>query len=128
MVPVGHILVGADGDHLADFSAVDDIFQSVVELGIAQHMAENNVLVRVLGGHLQHPPALADFRGNGLFHQHMVAPLQGGNGVVHMLAVHGRNHHYIGQAGLGQHFLAGGETVFLGNIIKFLGFFDLVGV
>ena len=47
LVPVAHVLVGADGDDLADLPAADNILQRIVEVGVPQDVAEDDVLVGV---------------------------------------------------------------------------------
>ena len=78
--------------------------------------------------HLQNLLAFGKLWGNGLFHQDVIALFQCGNGMAHMLPVHGGDHHHVGQAGLLQHFLGAGKAVFLGNGVELAGLLHLAGV
>ena len=126
-MPIAHVLVGADGDHVANAAAGNQLFQLVVEGGVAQHVADDNLAGAVLG-HFQNLLALVQLGGDGLLHEDVIALAQGGDGVAHMLAVHGGDHHHIGQLLLLQHFLGAGEAVLLGDVVELAGLFHLAGV
>ena len=122
LVPVAHVLVGADAHHVPDAAAGDQFFQLIVEGGVPQHMADNDP-ARALLLHLQDLPALVQVRRDGLLHQDVVALPQGGDGVAHVLPVHGGHHHDVRQPGLGEHVLHAGKAMVCGDIVKPAGFF-----
>ena len=126
-MPVAHVLVGADGHHVADAAALDQVLQGVVEHGVAQYVAHDD-LPGAGPGRVQDLLALGELRRDGLLQQDVVALFQGGDGVAHMLPVHGGDHHHVGQAGLRQHLPRRWKSSFPRDIIEFFGFLHLGGV
>ena len=127
-MPVAHVLVGADGDDLADLPAADNILQRIVEVGVPQDVAEDDVLVGVPFRHLQYLPALTQIGGDGLLHEHVIPQLKRRYGVANVLAVHGGHHAHVGKPPFFKHLLCAPEAVFIGNIIELPGLFDLVRI
>ena len=109
LVPVGHVLDGVDGLQLADLPPAQQGLQSGVKPGVPQHMAHHHRPARLTGLFPQ-GAALLQAGGDGLFQQDMIPLVQRRQGGGDVLAVLGGHDHHIGQPGLGQQGLVGGEA------------------
>ena len=97
LVPIAHVFHGLDSDYLANHAGIDELFELIVEGGIAQDMADNDLAAGLLCG-AQDGAALGVVGGDGLFQDQVVALFQGRDGVANVLAVLGADEHHIGQA------------------------------
>ncbi len=84
LMPVGHALDGLHGHDLADAPSLEQLADRLVEHGVAQHMADNNMQPLTLR-QLRDVAAFADRAGCGLLQQLMIAQRQSilGRAIVH---------------------------------------------
>ena len=109
LVPVGHVLDGVDGLDFADLPPAEQVLQDGVKFGGAQHVAHHHRPPGLPGLFLE-GAALPQIGGDGLFQQDVVALVQGLQGGGDMLPVLGGHDHHVGQPGLGQQGVVGGEA------------------
>ena len=111
---VTHIFAVLDGNDFAQLAAVHDFLELAEEIGIAQHMAHNDLpaqFLRLLAD--QH--ALLGVGRNGLFQQNIIATVQRSHGMAEMVLIHGRKDHSIAHLSSGKEVLHAGKTVIIGN-------------
>ena len=115
-MPVTHIFVGADSDHIADAATGNQFFELIIKSRVAQHMADDD-FTRTLFRHFQNFFALAKLRRDGFFQKNMISFFQCGNGMIHMLTIHGGYHHNVGKLFLCQHLFSAQITVLFRNLV-----------
>ena len=126
LVPVDHVFQRLDRHDPADASRVDHFLDLLKERRVAQHVTDDHLALRLLGG-LQHALALGEHGRDGLFHQDVIALLQRGDGVADMLAVLRAHEQHVRQAGLSEHFLGAGKAALRRHAIGLGHIGDLFG-
>ena len=115
-MPVSHVLHRVQGFDTADGASAQQLVQRAVEFGIAQHMAHHHHAVRLMRFFLQ-CKAFVQQRRNGFFQHKVIALVQRGQRLRHMLAVLRGNDHHIRKARLGQQLFACGKTASGGHAV-----------
>ena len=96
---------GTEGDDAADHALIDQLLGHRVGLGQTLVVADHQELPRFMGG-LDHLLALLQRGGHGLFTQHMLTGLQGGDGDGRVGMVGHADADCV-DGGIGQHGLSG---------------------
>lgn len=84
-----------------DDALIDELLEPGIERGVAQHMTDHHQAPGCVGL-IQQSHAVAQLRRDGLFQQQMVAEVQRGQRLGHVLAVLCGDNHHIRQARAGQ--------------------------
>ena len=116
IMPVSHVLHRVQGFDTADGASAQQLVQRAVEFGIAQHMAHHHHAVRLMRFFLQ-CKAFVQQRRNGFFQHKVIALVQRGQRLRHMLAVLRGNDHHIRKARLGQQLFACGKAASGGHAV-----------
>ena len=114
LVPVAHVLDGLHGHHLPHGAAVQQFLYLFIKGGVAQHVAHHHPAAGLAGDAGQQVALLQTGRDR-LFQQQVIALLQRGHGLGHMLPVHGGDDRGVRQTGPGQQLLPGPEALLRGK-------------
>ena len=114
LVPVAHVFDGLDGHHISHGARVQQLFHLFIKGGVAQHVAHNHPAAGLAGDAGQQAAFLQAGR-HRLFQQQVIALLQRGHGLGHVLPVHGGDDRGVRQPGPGQQLLPGLEALLRGK-------------
>ena len=108
-----------DGHDLAQLAGIQDFSELAEEIGVAQHMADGDLLAQGIGL-LLNLDAFLGIGGDGLLQQDVIAAVQSLHDVTVVIPVHGGDDGCIRDLTQGKEVIGIGEAAVSGNI-PFLG-------